>query len=163
MVQCRSSSWCCDEQAGLFRGEVHRPARGCGERDCEFLLARVNAGEGQAYGGKVAGEPGFGHGEFGRAEVAKFLFLRRGLGAEAGVAEEGVHNLVGGREVLPFLRLAGVDGDLISAVAGDEQARAADVGMDRPAVIVAYSLAGAQDAQWRRPGLGRAFREQLAA
>jgi len=70
---------------------------------------------------------------------------------------------VGDGEVLSFQGFAGVDGDLVAAVAGDEQPGAAGLGVYWPAVVAAYSLAGTENTQRRRPDLSGAFGEQFAA
>ena len=50
-----------------------------------------------------------------------------------------MHDLVGEGEVLSFRWLAGVDGYLVAAVAGDKQAGASGRRADRPGVVTAHS------------------------
>ena len=126
-----------DEQAGGEAGQGHRPAACRYERDGEFTLAFLDGREAQRPGRQEGAEARGGHREGGGTEIAQFLLLGTRRGGAAHFPEEGVDDLVRGREVPPSFRLAGADEDLIAPVNRDQQPGAPHRWVDEPATAFA--------------------------
>ena len=94
-----------NEQAGRQIGQGHRPAARRYEGHGEFTLALLKGREAQRPSRQEDAEARGGHREDGSAEITQFLLLGARRGGRAHFPEEGVDDLVRGREVLPSFRL----------------------------------------------------------